>query len=46
VIQEVNHQPVRSVEDIRAALQRDADRPPLLLIDRDGHSVFVPVPLR
>jgi len=46
VIQEVNRQPVRSVEDIRAALQRSGDRPPLVLINRGGQTVFVSVPLR
>jgi serine protease Do len=46
VIQEVNRQPVRSVEEIRTALQRSGDRPPLLLINRDGQTVFVSVPLR
>jgi len=46
VIQEVNRQPVRTVEDIRAAMQRSGDRPPLLLINRGGQTVFVSVPLR
>ena len=46
VIQEVNRQPVRSVEEVRTALQRSGDRPPLLLINRDGQTVFVSVPLR
>ena len=46
VIQEVNRQPVRSVEDVRAALLRSGDRPPLLLINRGGQTVFVSVPLR
>jgi Do/DeqQ family serine protease len=46
VIQEVNRQPVRSVEDVRAALQKSGDRPPLLLINRGGQTAFVPVPLR
>ena len=46
VIQEVNRQPVRSVEDIRSALQRSGDRPPLVLINREGQTVFVSVPLR
>jgi serine protease Do len=46
VIQEVNRQPVRSVEDVRAALQRSGDRPPLLLINRGGQTAFVSVPLR
>ncbi|MBZ5624029.1 MAG: DegQ family serine endoprotease [Acidobacteriia bacterium] len=46
VIQEVNRQPVRSPADLRAALQRSGDRPPLLLINRGGQTAFVPVPLR
>jgi len=46
VIQEVNHQQVRSVDDIRTALQRSGDRPPLLLINREGQTVYVSVPLR
>jgi serine protease Do len=46
VIQEVNRQPVRSVEDVRTALQRSGDRPPLLLINRGGQTAFVSVPLR
>jgi hypothetical protein len=37
---------VRSVEDIRAAMLRSGDRPPLLLINRGGQAVFVSVPLR
>jgi serine protease Do len=45
VIQEVNRQPVRSVADFRSALQKSGNRPPLLLINRDGQTVFVPVPL-
>jgi S1-C subfamily serine protease len=46
VIQEVNRQPVHSVDDIRTALQRSGDRPPMLLINREGQTVFVSVPLR
>jgi serine protease Do len=46
VIQEVNRQPVRTTEDMRAALQKSGDRPPVLLINRGGQSVFVPVPSR
>jgi Do/DeqQ family serine protease len=46
VIQEVNRQPVRSVDDIRTALQRSGDRPPLLLVNREGQTIFVSVPLR
>ena len=46
VIQEVNRQPVRSVEEMRAALQKSGNRPPLLLINRGGQTQYVPVPLR
>ncbi len=45
VIQEVNRQPVRSPEELRNALQK-SDRPPLLLINRGGQTVFVTVPLK
>jgi Do/DeqQ family serine protease len=45
VIQEVNRQPVRSPEDVRAALSKSGNRPPLLLINRGGHTLFVTVPL-
>jgi S1-C subfamily serine protease len=43
VIESVNRQPVKSVEDLRSALKRNADRPVLLLINRQGSSVFVTV---
>ena len=43
VIQEVNRQPVKSVEDLRAAVRRSSDRPTLLLISRQGRDVFVTV---
>lgn len=46
VIQEVNRQPVRSPADMRAALQKSGNRPPLLLINRNGQTQYVPVPLR
>jgi S1-C subfamily serine protease len=45
VIQEVNRQPVRSPEDLRNALQRSGNRTPVLLINRNGQTAFVPVPL-
>jgi len=45
VIQEVNRQPVRSPADLRSALQRSAGRPPVLLVNRGGRTVFVAVPL-
>jgi serine protease Do len=41
VIEEVNRQPVQSVADLRDAIQRAADRPLLLLINRNGNEVFV-----
>jgi len=45
VIQEVNRQPVRSSSELREALRKSGDRPPLLLINRGGQTVFIPVPL-
>jgi len=45
VIQEVNRQPVRSPDDIRNLLSKSGDRPPLLLINRGGQTIFVAVPL-
>jgi len=46
VIQQVNRQPVKSVDDVRSLLQKSGDRPPLLLINRKGQTIFVAVPLR
>jgi serine protease Do len=43
IILEVNRQPVQSVEEMRAAVRRSADRPTLLLVNRDGHDIFVTV---
>src|SRR5205807_2174448 len=43
VIQEVNRQPVKSVDELRAAVRRTTDRPVLLLIEREGHTQFVTV---
>jgi serine protease Do len=43
VIQEVNRQPVTSVDDLRAALKKSSDRPTLLLINRRGNDLFVTV---
>jgi Do/DeqQ family serine protease len=45
LIQEVNRQPVRTPEEMRAALDKSGGRPPVLLINRGGQTVFVPVPL-
>jgi S1-C subfamily serine protease len=44
VIQEVNRQPVTSGADLQKALARSGNRAPLLLINRQGQTVFVPVP--
>ena len=43
VIQEVNRQPVQSVEELRAAVRKTTERPVLLLVERDGHNLFVTV---
>jgi len=43
VITEVNHQPVKSGMELRAAIQKSGSRPALLLINRGGHNVFVAV---
>jgi serine protease Do len=43
VIQEVNRQPVKSIDDLRAALKKTTDKPALLLINRQGNDIFVTV---
>jgi Do/DeqQ family serine protease len=44
VIQEVNRRPVTTVEELRAAVKNSAaDRPVLLLVNRDGRDLFVTV---
>jgi Do/DeqQ family serine protease len=43
VILEVNHQPVKSAAELRAAVRRSASRPALLLVNRDGRSLFIAV---
>jgi serine protease Do len=43
IILEVNRQSVQSVDDLRAAVRRSADRPTLLLVNRDGRDIFVTV---
>jgi Do/DeqQ family serine protease len=43
VIEEVNRQPVTSVDDLRAALKKTTDKPTLLLINRQGSDIFVTV---
>jgi serine protease Do len=43
VIQEVNRKPVQTVDELRAALKTSSDRPVLLLVNREGHDLFVTV---
>ena len=43
VIQEVNRQPVKSVDELKAALKQSSGRPTLLLIQRQGSDIFVTV---
>ena len=45
VIEQVNRQPVRTPSDVHDALGRSGNRPPLLLINRNGQRVYVAVPL-
>ncbi len=46
VIQQVNHQPVHTPADVRSALAKSGNRPPLLVIDRNGQTLYVAVPLK
>jgi serine protease Do len=46
VIEEINRQTVRSVDDMKSALQASGDRPALLLVNRKGQTIFVPVRAR
>jgi serine protease Do len=43
VIKSVNRQPVKSVDELRAALKKTSDRPALLLIQRENAQIFVTV---
>ncbi len=43
VIQEVNRRPVDSVDALRSALRQTGDRTVLLLVNRQGSDIFVPV---
>jgi Do/DeqQ family serine protease len=43
VIQEVNRQPIRSVDDLRAAIDKNGTKPALLLINRRGQTFYVAV---
>ncbi|HJT88539.1 MAG TPA: DegQ family serine endoprotease [Bryobacteraceae bacterium] len=44
IIQEVNRQKVRSPGDIQNALKASDGRPPLLLVNRGGQTIYVSVP--
>jgi Do/DeqQ family serine protease len=43
VIEEVNRQAVASVDDLKAAVKKSADRPVLMLVSRQGQERFVTV---
>jgi len=43
IIQEVNRQPVKSVDELKAALRKTSDKPTLLLIHRQGSDIFLTV---
>jgi Do/DeqQ family serine protease len=43
VIQEVNRQPVKSAEELRAAIEKSGGKPVLLLINRRGETAFLAV---
>jgi len=45
VIVEVNQQPVRTIEDFRARLDKRAkDQPVVMLVNRDGQNMYVAIP--
>lgn len=46
VIQQINHQAVKSPSEVQAALGKSGDRPALLQILRGGQSIFVAVRLK
>jgi Do/DeqQ family serine protease len=43
VIQQVNGRAVKTPSDVKSALEASTDRPAVLLVARDGRSVFVPL---
>jgi Do/DeqQ family serine protease len=43
VIEEINREPVASVDELRAAVRKAGDRPVLLLVNRQGQERFVTV---
>ena len=46
VIQEVNRQPVKSADDLRAAIDKNGTKPALLLLNRRGETVFLAIRVR
>jgi Do/DeqQ family serine protease len=44
IIQEVNRESVRTIEELRAAVAKTTDRPLLLLVNRRGSDLFLTVP--
>jgi Do/DeqQ family serine protease len=44
VIQEVNRQPVRTLAEVRDALRKSGNRAAVLLVNRGGQTIYVPVP--
>ena len=43
MIEQVNRQPVQSVDDLKAALKKSSDRPVLLLVNRQGNELYLTV---
>jgi serine protease Do len=43
IIEQINRQPVRSASDLQSGLTKSGDRPALLLINRGGQKIFLPV---
>jgi len=43
VIEEINRQPVTSAADLRAAIEKNGNKPALLLINRRGEQIYVTV---
>ena len=39
----MNRQPVKSVDELRAALKKTSDKPTLVLISRQGSNLFLTV---
>ena len=43
VIEQVNRQPVRSADDLRATIDKNGSKPVLLLLNRRGETIFLAV---